>query len=147
MDRSPAPSADASSGNSSSGDHRATAVRGLRGAISVERDVKAEVLDATRELLETLLAKNDLTERHDDIVSAVFTTTPDLASCFPAEAARELGMSQVPLLCATEIGVAGAMPRCIRVLLHVNTTRTQAEMTHVYLRDAKKLRPDMTSAQ
>lgn len=109
--------------------------------------MKAEVLDATRELLETLLAKNDLTERHDDIVSAVFTTTPDLASCFPAEAARELGMSQVPLLCATEIGVAGAMPRCIRVLLHVNTTRTQAEMTHVYLRDAKKLRPDMTSAQ
>ena len=126
---------------------RPVVVRGLRGAISVERDVKSDVLDATRELLEAILERNDLDDKHEDIVSAVFTTTPDLSCCFPAEAARELGMSQVPLLCATEIAVAGAMPRCIRVLLHVNTTKTQSEMTHVYLRDAKRLRPDMASAQ
>ena len=140
-------SSSAASVSSASSSSLSTAVRGLRGAISVERDLKDEVLDATRELLTALLDRNDLADRHEDIVSAVFTTTPDLASCFPAEAARKLGMSQVPLLCATEIAVAGAMPRCIRVLLHVNTTRRQSEMVHVYLREAQKLRPDMVSAQ
>lgn len=123
------------------------AVRGLRGAISVEVDEKSEVLAATRELLTTLLERNELDERHDDIVSAVFTTTPDLTSCFPAEAARELGMSTVPLLCASEIAVQGAMPRCIRILLHVNTRRPQSQMVHVYLREAANLRQDLQDAQ
>lgn len=121
-------------------------VRGIRGAISVEEDTPAEVLEATRELLEAILSSNGLDE-YDDIISAVFTTTPDLTSAFPAEAARGLGMNHVPLLCASEIAVAGAMPRCIRVLLHVNTTRKPEEIVHVYLRDARKLRPDMQSAQ
>lgn len=121
-------------------------VRGIRGAISVEEDTPREVLAATRELLEAILSSNGLDE-YDDIISAVFTTTPDLTSAFPAEAARELGMNHVPLLCASEIAVAGAMPRCIRVLLHVNSTRKPEEIVHVYLRDARKLRPDMQSAQ
>ena len=123
------------------------AVRGIRGATSVAVDEKPEVLAATRELLLELLRANGLESAFDEIASAVFTTTRDLTSAFPAEAARALGMSAVPLLCATEIPVAESLPRCIRVLLHVNTDKSQAEMVHVYLRDAKKLRPDMTSAQ
>jgi len=122
------------------------AVRGIRGATSVESDSPEQILTATRELLEEILRLNQLDE-FDQIVSAVFTTTADLTSTFPAEAARELGMNQVPLLCACEIPVPGSMPRCIRVLLHVNTPASQAEITHVYLRETKKLRPDVASAQ
>jgi chorismate mutase len=122
-------------------------VRGIRGATSVEADVPEQILAATRELLQELLRVNGITE-FDEIVSAIFTTSPDLTSTFPAEAARSLGMKQVPLLCASEIAVPTAsVPRCIRVLLHVNTDKKQAEIVHVYLRDAKRLRPDMISAQ
>ena len=123
------------------------AVRGIRGATSVTVDDKSEVLAATRELLVELLRANELEGQFDEIVSAIFTTTRDLTSAFPAEAARGLGMSSVPLLCASEIPVPDSLPRCIRVLLHVNTDKTQAQMTHVYLRDAKRLRPDVSSAQ
>ena len=123
------------------------AVRGIRGATSVAVDEKSEVLAATHELMLELLRANGLERAFEEIASAVFTTTRDLTSAFPAEAARVLGMSAVPLLCATEIPVADSLPRCIRVLLHVNTDKPQAEMVHVYLRDAKKLRPDVTSAQ
>ena len=122
------------------------AVRGIRGATSVEVDVSDEILSATRELLHELLESNAIHE-FDEIVSAIFTTTPDLTSTFPAEAARAIGMKQVPLLCASEIAVPNSLPRCIRVLLHVNTEKTQSEITHVYLREAKRLRPDMASAQ
>jgi chorismate mutase len=123
-----------------------TAVRGIRGATTIDRDEPELVLEATRELLEAILRANEIAE-FDEIVSAVFTTTSDVASTFPAEAARKLGMDQVPLLCACEIPVPGSMPRCIRVLLHVNTAKTQKEMVHVYLREARRLRPDVTSAQ
>lgn len=122
-------------------------VRGIRGATSVEADVPELILAATRELLQEVLRVNAITE-FDEIVSAIFTTSPDLISTFPAEAARGLGMKQVPLLCASEIAVPTAsVARCIRVLLHVNTDKKQAEIVHVYLRDAKRLRPDMVSAQ
>jgi len=121
-------------------------IRGIRGATSVNCDESSEILEATRELLEELLRANEIKE-FGEIVSVVFTTTSDLASTFPAEAARDVGMHQVPLLCASEIPVPGSMPRCIRVLMHVNTDKTQAEIAHVYLREAKQLRPDMNSAQ
>ncbi|QDT64388.1 Chorismate mutase AroH [Calycomorphotria hydatis] len=121
-------------------------MRGIRGATTVTEDSPQLILQATRELLEELIKRNEI-ENFEDIVSAVFTTTTDLTSTFPAEAAREIGMHQVPLLCAAEIAVPGAMPLCIRVLLHVNTDRQQSEVVHVYLRDAQKLRPDMCSAQ
>ena len=121
-------------------------VRGIRGATTVEVDEALEVLSATGELLESILSANQLKD-FDEVVSAIFTTTADLSSTFPAEAARELGMHQVPLLCASEIPVPESMPRCIRVLLHVNTTKPQSEMVHVYLRDAQRLRPDVMSAQ
>jgi chorismate mutase len=81
------------------------------------------------------------------VISAVFTTTQDLVSAFPAEAARALGMNFVPLLCAQEIPVPNAMPRCLRILLHVNTELAPKDVEHVYLRDAQKLRPDLRSAQ
>ena len=122
------------------------AVRGIRGATSVPEDRSDLIVAATRELLEKLLEANPGTD-FEEIVSAIFTTTTDLTSTFPAEAARSLGMRLVPLLCASEIEVPHSLPRCIRVLLHVNTEKKQAEMTHVYLHDAKRLRPDMTSAQ
>jgi chorismate mutase len=122
------------------------AVRGIRGATTVEADASDQILAATQELLRTIIERNGITD-FDDVISAVFTTTPDLTSVFPAEAARSLGMCHVPLLCASEIAVVGAMPRCIRVLLHVETDRLPREIAHVYLRDAKRLRPDVTSPQ
>ncbi|HUE18088.1 MAG TPA: chorismate mutase [Planctomycetaceae bacterium] len=122
------------------------AVRGIRGATSVEADTPADIQAATTELLQEILRTNQI-EVFDEIVSAVFTTTADLTSSFPAEAARSLGMHQVPLLCASEIAVRTSVPRCIRVLLHLNTEKTQREMVHVYLREARRLRPDVKSAQ
>ena len=122
------------------------AVRGIRGATSVEQDDPQIIHDATRELIEQILNRNAITD-FDQIISAIFTTTVDLTSAFPAEAARQIGMNMVPLLCAQEIPVQGSMPRCIRVLLHVNSERAPAEIDHVYLREAQKLRPDMKSAQ
>ncbi len=122
------------------------AVRGVRGAITVLSDQSAEVVSATRELLEEIIRQNRI-ETFDDIASIFFTTTPDLVSTFEAEAARAIGMTQVPLLCASEIAVANRMPMCIRVLMHLNTDKRQCEIAHVYLREAKKLRPDVLSAQ
>lgn len=122
------------------------AVRGIRGATTAESDTPEAILAATRELLHALLDRNSIIA-YDDIVSVIFTTTPDLTSTFPAEAARALGMRHVPLLCAAEIAVPGALPRCVRVLMHVETTRSPREIAHVYLRAAKRLRPDMDSAQ
>jgi len=121
-------------------------VRGIRGAISVSENCSEQILSATRELLTELCRANDLTN-YEDVISAIFTTTPDLTAAFPAEAARSLGMNQVPLLCASEIAVPHGMPRVIRILLHVNTPLSQTEVVHVYLRDAKRLRPDVSSAQ
>ena len=122
------------------------AVRGVRGATTVESDDPALIRAAARELMEEILRRNQITD-FDDVISAVFTTTEDLVSAFPAEAARAMGMNQVPLLCAQEIPVTGSMPRCIRVLLHVNSDRKPKEIEHVYLRDAQKVRPDLKSAQ
>lgn len=121
-------------------------VRGIRGAISADENSREAILSATNELLREILRVNGI-EDFGEIVSAVFTTTPDLTASFPAEAARDLGMSEVPLLCASEIAVPNSLPKCIRVLLHVNTEKKQSEITHVYMKEAVKLRPDMSSAQ
>lgn len=121
-------------------------VRGVRGATTVESDIPADIHEATRELLEEIIRANSIGS-FEEIGSIIFTTTTDLTSTFPAEAARAIGMSQVPLICASEIAVPGAMPRCIRVMLHWNTDRLQSEVQHVYLREAKRLRPDVSSAQ
>ncbi|NPV26310.1 MAG: chorismate mutase [Firmicutes bacterium] len=115
--------------------------RGIRGAITVEENTDHCIKSATRELLVNLVEENQITP--EDIVSIIFTVTKDLNAAFPAAAARDLGWRHVPLLCCTEIDVPGAMARCVRVLLHVNTTRTQEEIKHVYLKDAVRLRQDL----
>ncbi len=121
-------------------------LRGIRGATTVERDEAELVLEATKELLEEMLRANDITD-FEAIASIFFTTTPDLCSTFPAEAARRLGMNTVPLMCNQEIPVPNRLGKAVRVMLQLNTQKSQAEMKHIYLREAKSLRPDLVSAQ
>lgn len=114
--------------------------RGIRGATTVERNDREEILKGTEELLQLLMSKNNL--HTEDIASVIFTVTADLDAEFPALAARTLGWTGLALMCAREIPVPNSLPRCIRVLLHVNTTRSAAEMQHVYIRGAAILRPE-----
>ncbi|HVK24717.1 MAG TPA: chorismate mutase [Actinokineospora sp.] len=118
-----------------------TAVRAVRGAIQVDRDERDLIIADTRTLLEEILLRNDVAE--EDIISVFFTMTPDLASGFPAAAARELGLVDVPLMCATEIAVPNALRRVVRVLAHINTDLSRSDVEHVYLRGAGRLRPDL----
>ena len=115
-------------------------VRGIRGATAVKTDSSDAILAATKELLQAIVAANEITI--DDIASIIFTVTPDLKSEYPARAARLLGWNTVALLGATEMDVVTGLKRCIRVLLHVNTTRTAAQVKHIYLHEAKALRTD-----
>lgn len=115
--------------------------RGIRGATTVDTDSAAEILAATRELLDSIVQANDVAA--EDIASVVFTATRDLTAAFPAQAARDLGWHQVALLDAQEIPVPGSLARCVRVLVHWTTEKAQAEMRHVYLRGAVVLRPDL----
>ncbi|MGH7582222.1 MAG: chorismate mutase [Gemmatimonadales bacterium] len=117
-------------------------IRGIRGAITVDANTAAAICDAAVELVRALETANAIGPRH--LVSAVFTMTPDLTAGFPAEAARRAGWDRVPLLCATEIAVPGALPRCLRVLVHVSR-RWTADPTAVYLRGAAVLRPDLSA--
>lgn len=117
------------------------AVRGIRGAVTVEENMKDEILNKTAELLQAIIEKNSLDV--EDIISAMFSVTDDVNADFPAVAARKLGWIYTPLMCTREIPVPGSLQSCIRVLLHVNTERRQDEIVHVYLYDAKKLRPDL----
>jgi chorismate mutase len=116
--------------------------RGIRGAITISADEKEQILSATQELLMSILDANPGL-RTEDIASAVFTITEDIASTYPALAARQIGWDQVPMICAREIPVPGSMPLCIRVLIHWNTETLQKEIKHVYLREAIALRPDL----
>ena len=117
-------------------------IRGVRGAITVERNDPAVLRERTTELLRALIERNGIVA--EDVASAIFTTTPDLDADFPAHAARTLdGWTAVPLLCAREVPVAGALERCVRVLIHWNTDRSQREVHHAYLRGAARLRPDL----
>jgi chorismate mutase len=117
-------------------------VRGIRGAITVARDEPDLILAATERLLREIVARNAFEPA--DVASALFTVTPDLSSEFPAAAARRMGWQLVPLLNFTEIGVPGRVERCIRVLVHVNTTAGQDAIHHVYLEGATVLRPDLS---
>jgi chorismate mutase len=117
--------------------------RGIRGAVTAEANSEKAILDATSELLQRMTKANEI--EADDIAGLLFTVTSDLNAAFPAEASRRLpGWTNVPLMCAQEVPVPGALPRCIRVLMLVNTTRTADEIQHIYLRDAERLRPDLT---
>ncbi|MCS7207783.1 MAG: chorismate mutase [Dehalococcoidia bacterium] len=112
--------------------------RGIRGATTASANTREAILEATKELLQALVAANSLDTQ--DIATAIFTTTTDLNAEFPAVAARQMGWEMVPLLCAHEMQVPDGLPRCIRVLLLVNTTKGQEEIRHIYLREAVNLR-------
>ena len=119
-----------------------TKVRALRGAITVPADDAAQILDATRTLLDEMILLNSLDA--EQLVSVIFTATPDLTAAFPARAARELGWNDVPLLCMTEMAVPGSLPRCIRVLMHAELPVEAGRGRQVYLGGAAELRPDLT---
>jgi chorismate mutase len=114
--------------------------RGIRGATTAAANTREAILEATRDMLARLIAANGL--RADDIASAIFSTTSDLNAEFPAVAARELGWLDTALFCTHEMAVPGSLPRCIRVLVHWNTTRRADEIVHVYTREASTLRPE-----
>jgi chorismate mutase len=117
------------------------AIRGIRGATTVEENKAEAILSATRELLELIVEANAL--RVEDIASALFTTTRDLDAAYPAAAARALGWTHAALMCMHEMDVPRGLPRCIRVLIHWNTNARQDEVKHVYMRGATVLRPDL----
>jgi len=118
--------------------------RGIRGATTADENTAEAIAAATKELLERIVAANGL--KIEDVASAIFTTTPDLNAEFPALAARQLGWQDAALLCTPEIDVPGSLERCIRVLIHWNTGKGANEIVHVYLKEAKKLRPDRSTA-
>ncbi len=119
----------------------APAVRALRGATTVDEDDPQQITERVMEMLDALLDRNGLV--HDDLISILFTATDDIHASFPAVAARKIGLGDVPLLCARELGVTDATRRCVRVLMHVTTDRSRAELRHVYLEGAQGLRDDL----
>ncbi len=116
-------------------------VRAIRGAIQVDADDRRSILDGTAELVTSVMERNALST--DDVISVIFSATPDLTAEFPALAARSLGFQEVPLLCCTEIAVPGAMPRVVRLMMHVETSLPRPRIQHVYLRGATALRLDI----
>ncbi len=116
-------------------------VRGIRGATTVEADEKELVIEAAGHLLKTIQQENQFDS--EDIVSVFFSVTPDIKSAFPAEARRLLGWDLVPLMCFEEIDVDGALPLCIRVMVHINCDKKQTDIKHIYLKNAKILRQDL----
>ena len=116
-------------------------MRGIRGATTVGVDLPADISAATQELLQAMLERNKV--QLDDVISVIFTSTTDLTSIFPASAARDVGFSGVPLICAQEIQVPGSMPRVLRIMMHVYTERSKSEIEHVYIGEAQSLRRDL----
>ena len=117
------------------------AVRALRGATTVDDDTPEQINERVGALVNEMLARNDVDK--DDLISVIFTATDDVTSMFPAAAARAVGLGDVPLLCARELAIQGGTPRCIRVLMHLNTERSRADLRHVYLAGAEGLRDDL----
>jgi chorismate mutase len=119
-----------------------TMMRGVRGATTVESNTRDDILTATRQLLALMIRLNGI--EPEDVASAVFSATHDLDAEFPALAARQLGWLDVPLLCTNEMDVPGALPRCVRILVNWNTGKPQNDIRHVYIKEAVKLRPDLS---
>jgi chorismate mutase len=123
------------------GEERSVSVRAIRGAIQVDANDRDAILSGTSELVTEVLRRNEIAPA--DLISVIFTATPDLTAEFPAYAARLMGLDDVPLLCTTEIAVPGSMPRVLRLLAHVDSSRRRSEIRHVYLRGAAALRTDL----
>lgn len=117
----------------------------IRGAITVEENTEEAILEATVFLLNQIISKNNLVE--EDIVSMFFTATTDINATFPAKAARHLGFVNTPLMCGQEIEVPGALAKCIRLIMHVNTQKSKLELKHIYEKNAKILRPDQQHSE
>lgn len=118
-----------------------SAVRALRGATTVDEDTTAQITERMVALLQEMFERNAID--HEDVISVIFTATDDVHAMFPATAARTFGLGDVPLLCARELDITGGTPRCLRVLLHLSTDRSRAELHHVYLEGARGLRDDL----
>ena len=118
-------------------------VRGVRGATTIESNTEEQILHHTTQLLHTMLSKNDIDTTH--IASIFFSVTDDITATFPARAARAIGLDHVPLLCMREMSADSGLPLCIRILIHVNTPKTQQEIHHIYLNEAQKLRPEFAT--
>ena len=116
-------------------------VRAFRGATQLSADTKEDMRGAVVELLKEMLLVNSL--GHEDLISILFTATPDIQSDFPAAGVREFGLVDLPLICAQELDIKGALPRTIRLLIHANSSLSRAQISHVYLRGAAILRPDL----
>jgi chorismate mutase len=118
-----------------------TTVRALRGATTVDDDTEEQIFERVMALLDALIDANDLDK--EDLISILFTATDDIHAAFPATAARKFGFGDVPLICARELDIVDGTPRCIRVLVHLNTTKRRDELHHVYLEGAANLRDDL----
>ncbi|MCK8816919.1 chorismate mutase [Natroniella sulfidigena] len=116
-------------------------VRGVRGATTVKENTEEDILEATRELLQEMIKDNEIKE--EDIASIFFSMTSELDQAFPAVAAREIGLTDTPLLCTKELEIEGALKKCIRILIHYNTSKELTEINHIYLREAESLRLDL----
>jgi chorismate mutase len=118
-----------------------SAIRALRGATTLDVDEKHHLFERVMALFEQLFELNGI--QHDDVISVILTATADIRCAFPAEAARKFGLGDVPLMCARELDVEGAVPRCVRVLVHLSTERAREDLRHVYLEGARGLRDDL----
>mgnify|MGYP000250298849 CR=1 FL=1 len=116
-------------------------VRAVRGATTVNANDRQEILDATEELLRALIKENSINK--EDIISIIFSVTSDLNAVFPAVAARNIGLTDVAMMCTREMDVPGSLRRCIRIMMHFNTEMSNTDLKYVYLKDARKLRPDL----
>lgn len=132
-------------GGAASAHHYRMPLKALRGATTVAADDASLLAEATRELLQALMERNAL--QPSQVISAFFTCTTDLASAYPAQAARDMGWTHVPMLCAAELPVRGALPRCVRVLVHVDLPADASAPRHAYLREAATLRGDLDDAR
>ena len=119
-------------------------VRAIRGATTLDADTREQMIERVTALLAEMFARNHVDL--DDVISIFFSATDDLHSMFPAEAARTMGLSDIPLMCARELAITGAMPRCVRVMAHVETTHPRAAVEHIYQEEARTLRPDIGSS-
>jgi chorismate mutase len=120
-------------------------VRGIRGATTVEANTREAIVLAAKELLGEIVTANQI--ERDHVASVIFTTTPDLNAEFPAVAAREMGWTNAALMCGHEMSVPGSLPRCLRILMHVNTELGADQVRHIYLHGARALRPDLMPGQ
>jgi len=116
-------------------------VRAIRGATTVEKNSVEDIMHETKKLLMEIVQANNINK--DDIISVIFSATKDINAAFPATAAREMGWTDIPLMCTNEMDVPGSLEKCIRVMMHINTDKSNSQLKHIYLKEARKLRPDL----